>query len=74
MKIYQRLSTKFFSIGLGLLILALLSIGLTMFLSQNTVEWGALMAAAAIFTAIIVVPFFLFQKQLVGSLKLSGLK
>ena len=51
-----------------------LSIGLTMFLSQNTVEWGALMAAAVIFTAIIVVPFFLFQKQLVGSLKLSGLK
>ena len=51
-----------------------LSIGLTMFLSEYTVEWGALMAAAAIFAGIIVVPFFVFQKQLIGSLKLSGLK
>ena len=32
------------------------------------------MAAAAIFAGIIVVPFFVFQKQLIGSLKLSGLK
>lgn len=51
-----------------------LSIGLTMFLSEYTVEWGALMAAAAIFSGIIVIPFFVFQKQLIGSLKLSGLK
>lgn len=51
-----------------------LSIGLTMFLSEYTVEWGALMAAAAIFAGIIVIPFFVFQKQLIGSLKLSGLK
>jgi len=35
MKIYQRLSTKFFSIGLGLLILALLSIGLTMWVTRQ---------------------------------------
>lgn len=35
MKIYQRLSTKFFSIGLGLLILALLSIGLTMWITRQ---------------------------------------
>lgn len=51
-----------------------LSIGLTMFLSEYTVEWGALMAAAAVFSGIIVIPFFIFQKQLIGSLKLSGLK
>ena len=30
MKTHQRLSTKFFSLGLGLLVLALVSIGLTM--------------------------------------------
>ena len=35
MKIYQRLSTKFFSIGLGMLILALLSIGLTMWITRQ---------------------------------------
>ena len=35
MKIYQRLSTKFFGIGLGLLILALLSIGLTMWITRQ---------------------------------------
>lgn len=51
-----------------------LSIGLTMFLSEHTVEWGALMAAATVFSGIIVIPFFIFQKQLIGSLKLSGLK
>ena len=35
MKTYQRLSSKFFSIGLGLLILALLSIGLTMWITRQ---------------------------------------
>ena len=35
MKPYQRLSSKFFSIGLGLLILALLSIGLTMWITRQ---------------------------------------
>ena len=35
MKIYQRLSTKFLSFGVGLLILALLSIGLTMWITRQ---------------------------------------
>jgi len=35
MKTSQRLSTKFFSIGLGLLLLALLSIGLTMWITRQ---------------------------------------
>ena len=35
MKTSQRLSTKFFSIGLGLLVLALLSIGLTMWITRQ---------------------------------------
>lgn len=35
MKSRQRLSTKFFSFGLGLLILALLSIGLTMWVTRQ---------------------------------------
>ena len=35
MRIYQRLSTKFFSIGLGLLLLALVSIGLTMWVTRQ---------------------------------------
>ena len=51
-----------------------LSLGMTMFLSEHTVEWGALMAAAAIFNFLIIVPFLLCQKQLVNSVKLSGFK
>lgn len=35
MRTHQRLSTKFFSFGLGLLILALLSIGLTMWITRQ---------------------------------------
>jgi len=35
MKTYQRLSTKFFSLGLGMLFLALLSIGLTMWITRQ---------------------------------------
>ena len=35
MRTYQRLSTKFFSIGLGLLFLALVSIGLTMWITRQ---------------------------------------
>jgi two-component system nitrate/nitrite sensor histidine kinase NarX len=35
MKLHRRLSTKFFGIGLGLLVLALLSIGLTMWITRQ---------------------------------------
>ena len=35
MRTYQRLSTKFFGLGLGMLILALLSIGLTMWITRQ---------------------------------------
>ena len=35
MKTHQRLSTKFFSLGLGLLVLALVSIGLTMWVTRQ---------------------------------------
>ena len=35
MRIHQRLSTKFFGFGLGLLVLALLSIGLTMWITRQ---------------------------------------
>ncbi len=51
-----------------------LSIGLTMFVSEHAVEWGPLMAAAALFSLIIVIPFLIFNKQLIGSIKLSGFK
>jgi hypothetical protein len=35
MRIHHRLSTKFFSFGLGMLLLALLSIGLTMWITRQ---------------------------------------
>lgn len=51
-----------------------LSLGMTMFLSEHEVKWGALMAASAIFNFIIIIPYLLCQKQLVNSVKLSGFK
>ena len=51
-----------------------LSLGMTMFLSEHEVKWGALMAASAIFNFIIIIPYLCCQKQLVNSVKLSGFK
>jgi len=51
-----------------------LSLGLTMFVSEHSVEWGALMAASALFAIPMVILFFFAQKQLNGSIKLTGFK
>lgn len=51
-----------------------LSLGLTIFVSEHSVDWGPLMAAATIFIAPVLVLFFLAQKQFIGSIKISGFK
>lgn len=51
-----------------------LSLGLTIFVSEHSIDWGPLMAAAAIFIAPVLVIFFAAQKQFIGSIKISGFK
>lgn len=50
-----------------------LSLGLTIFVSEHSIDWRPLMAAA-IFIAPVLVIFFAAQKQFIGSIKISGFK
>ena len=51
-----------------------LSIGLTMYSSMHTTEWGLLMAASVIMTAPIVILFFFTQRTFVQGITLTGIK
>lgn len=51
-----------------------LSLGLQSFLSQYSVDWTHLMAAATIFVAPVVVFFLIFQKNFVEGIATSGIK
>lgn len=51
-----------------------LSLGLYAFLEEHSVEWGMLMAASTMFTIPIIVVFFLFQKQFIEGITLTGVK
>ncbi|MFU0800501.1 MAG: carbohydrate ABC transporter permease [Xylanivirga thermophila] len=51
-----------------------LSLGLHAFLEEHTVQWGLLMAASTMFTVPIIIIFFLFQKQFIEGITLTGIK
>lgn len=51
-----------------------LSLGLQQFLSEHTVAWGQLTAAAAMFTIPIVIMFFFFQRYFIEGIVTTGLK
>lgn len=51
-----------------------LSIGLKQFIRENSVAWGPLMAAAALFTFPIVILYFFVQKKFVEGISITGLK
>lgn len=51
-----------------------LSLGLQQFISQFTVKWPELMAAAVLFVAPVLVFFLIFQKNFVQGVSTSGLK
>lgn len=51
-----------------------LSLGLQQFMSQYSVEWSKLMAAATIFVVPVILCFAIFQKNFVQGIATSGLK
>ena len=51
-----------------------LSIGLTMYSSMHSTEWGLLMAASVVMTAPIIVLFFFTQRTFVQGITLTGIK
>ena len=51
-----------------------LTLGLTGFLGQHTVEWNMLMAASALFTIPVIIIFFIAQKQFIEGIIMTGLK
>lgn len=51
-----------------------LSLGLQQFISDHTVDWARLMAAAAVFVVPVVILFAIFQKNFVQGIATSGLK
>lgn len=51
-----------------------LSLGLKQFMSQYTVDWARLMAAAVVFVLPVIVCFAVFQKNFVEGVATSGLK
>lgn len=51
-----------------------LSLGLQQFMSQYSVEWSKLMAAATIFVVPVIICFAIFQKNFVQGIATSGLK
>lgn len=51
-----------------------LSLGLQQFLSQYSVDWTHLMAAATMFVAPVVIFFLIFQRNFVEGISTSGLK
>jgi multiple sugar transport system permease protein len=51
-----------------------LSLGMQQFLSQYSVDWALLMAAALIFVFPVIVFFLFFQRYFVQGISTSGLK
>lgn len=51
-----------------------LTLGLTGFLGQHTVEWNMLMAASALFTIPVIIVFFAAQKQFIEGIIMTGIK
>lgn len=51
-----------------------LSIGLKQFIRANSVAWGPLMAAAALFTFPIIILYFFVQKKFVEGISITGMK
>jgi multiple sugar transport system permease protein len=51
-----------------------LALGLQVFVSQHTTEWGLMMAASTMMVAPIIILFFFTQKQFVQGITLTGLK
>lgn len=51
-----------------------LALGLQVFVSQHTTEWGLMMAASTMMVAPIILLFFFTQKQFVQGITLTGLK
>ncbi|MGZ9585909.1 carbohydrate ABC transporter permease [Paenibacillus marinisediminis] len=51
-----------------------LSIGLKQFIRENSVAWGPLMAAAALFTFPIIILYFFVQKKFVEGISITGMK
>lgn len=51
-----------------------ISIGLHAFIGQHSVNWGGMMAAAALFMVPIMIVFMFFQRYLIDGISTSGLK
>jgi multiple sugar transport system permease protein len=51
-----------------------LSVGLKAFIGEHNVEWGMLMAAAALFTIPIIILYFFVQKVFIQGITLTGSK
>ncbi|WCF11072.1 carbohydrate ABC transporter permease [Paenibacillus thiaminolyticus] len=51
-----------------------LSVGLKAFIGEYNIEWGMLMAAAALFTIPIVILYFFVQKVFIQGITLTGMK
>lgn len=51
-----------------------LSVGLKAFIGEYNVEWGMLMAAAALFTIPMVVLYFFVQKVFIQGITMTGSK
>lgn len=51
-----------------------LSLGLQQYMSEYTVDWSRLMAAAVVFVLPVIVCFSIFQKNFVQGIATSGLK
>jgi len=54
--------------------LFVLEVGLTMFQSQYTVEYGPVMAGAAISVIPLIIVFMFFRRQIISGMALSGMK
>jgi multiple sugar transport system permease protein len=51
-----------------------IQLGLTLFRSQHTIEWGVLMAGTTLATIPTVVLFLMFQRYFVQGIALTGIK
>lgn len=51
-----------------------LSLGLQQYMSEFTIDWGSLMAAALIFVIPVIIFFLIFQRNFVEGIATSGLK
>jgi multiple sugar transport system permease protein len=51
-----------------------LALGLQVFVTQHTTEWGLLMAASTMMVTPVILIFFFAQKQFVQGIMLTGMK